>query len=270
MDCRTALEILEVARPDSGDLADPELAEAAAHIESHAECKSEFLRRQQLDREIGTAMRDIPVPHDLQTRLLAQLAERSETADVVEAVATPAAKPKAALRRRSWMRLVVGTAASLAIGIIGWQLFSGSPQHVDTVQLAASIVGQDPNFNELTEFVGDDSALPADWESIPKGLAIDGPKSYPHQQVDGAKFAIAMYQFRFTSRRRTPVTGYLLVLPVDSVNPVPTKTSLLAPPGNSTTTSVSWTDGEFVYVCVIPARGDHIDELVRLLDRGRA
>ncbi|MBT4865833.1 MAG: hypothetical protein HON53_12065 [Planctomycetaceae bacterium] len=266
MDCRTALEILEVVRPDTGDLDDPELAEAAAHIESHAECKSEFLRRQQLDREIGSAMRDIPVPHDLETRLLADLAERSETADVAETVAAPTAKPKAALQRRSWMSLVVGTAASLAIGVIGWQLLSGSSTHVDAVQVATSITGRDPNFDGLTEYGGDDSELPADWESLPKGLAIDGPKSYAYQQADGAKLAIAMYQFRFT-HRRTPVTGYLLVLPVDSVNPPPTNTALPAGAGSGIT-SVSWTDGDFVYVCVIPKRGGHFRRLGRLLDRG--
>ena len=159
----------------------------------------------------------------------------------------------------------MGTAACLAIGVIGWQLLSPSPQHVDTVQLAASIIGQDPNFDGLTEFVGGNSALPADWESLPNGLTLTKPKSYAYQQADGAKLAIAIYQFRFT-HHRAPVTGYLLVLPMDSVNPVPNTISLLPPAGNSTTTSVSWTDGEFVYVCVIPKQGDHIRELVRLFN----
>jgi hypothetical protein len=173
------------------------------------------------------------------------------------------------MQRRSWMSLLVGTAACLAIGIIGWQFLPGSPQHVDTVQLAASIVGEVPDFDDLPEYDGDDFALPADWGSLPKGLSLDGLKSYAYEQEDGAKLAIAMYQFRFTHRRtRTPVTGYLLVLPVDAVNPLPTRTSLLAPAG--TATSVSWTDGTFVYVCVIPKQGDYFETLVRLFYHGTA
>ena len=70
MDCRTALEILEVARPDSDDVKQTELAWAQAHLDSCPRCEEAFHNRQALDRRIGRLMRDVSLPWNLKHKLL--------------------------------------------------------------------------------------------------------------------------------------------------------------------------------------------------------
>jgi hypothetical protein len=279
MDCRTALEILEVARPGSGDLTDPELAKAAAHIESHAECQQEFLRRQQLDREIGAAMRDVPMPHDLSTRLLAELAKRSDSTDAAEvvetvAVAVTSAEPNTALRRRTWMRWVVGAAACIAV-VIGLQFLPGDPELIDITELpnqVANSIGDqnlDLNFDKLKEFDGSYAhELQRDWNSPLNELPLIGPKSYQYQDADGANLAIAMYQFRF-KHRNVPVTGYLLVLPARLVKqdqrPANKFLAISSAVIGPRMTSQSWIRGDFVYICVVPSGHKNFEELVNQL-----
>jgi len=280
MDCRTALEILEVARPGSGDLADPELAEAAAHIESHAECQQEFLRRQQLDRKIGAAMRDVPVPQNLKTRLLAELAARSASTEVVESVtvAAPSAEPTTDLRRRNWVRLVVGTAACIAVGVIGWQFLPGDPVQFDIVGLpdqVKKLIADETlefDFDKLTKFDGSYAGeLQRDWAPPLNGLPHVGPKSYQYQDADGAKLAIAMYQFRF-KHGAAPVTGYLLVLPARLVKqdqlPASTSPSISSAVIGARMTTLSWIEDGFVYICVVPSGHEKLRKLVSQL-RGR-
>lgn len=74
MNCHNALEILESARPASGDLSEPELVEAAGHLENCSACRDVHRWREHLDRRIGRVMRDVPLPGGLRERLLSALA----------------------------------------------------------------------------------------------------------------------------------------------------------------------------------------------------
>lgn len=276
MDCRQALEILEVARPGSSDLSEPELAEAAAHIQSHDDCRNEFARRQQLDRQIGAVIRDVPVPSDLKARLLADLASAAETADDQAVVPGDAVEPtKTPLSRRTWTKVIAGAAACVMAGVIAWQLSPGDPPTVDSNALAGHVAtfisDEQLDFSNLTAFAGDfESKLNWEWESSQqKGVTLSGPKAF--SLPDHPNSAVAMYQFRFTHRRR-PVTGYLLVLPANIVSKPPEATSLAGGQLsylNRMLASRSWTEevdgGKFVYVCIMPGGDDHFRTLVSRL-----
>ena len=69
MDCRSALEILDCARPAAEDLQQPEFVDAKSHAATCAACDETFRERQILDRRIGELMRDVPVPAGLLERL---------------------------------------------------------------------------------------------------------------------------------------------------------------------------------------------------------
>jgi len=279
MDCQTALEILEVSRPGSDDLSDPGLAAAAAYVESHADCRDEFLRRQHLDRQIGRVMRGVSVPTGLKERLLVGLVDGGKNSEVTAdapAVETEIRTAgKASLHRRTWFRVLASTAACLFAAIVVWQLIPSEPEKFSLIHLhdeaAQAIVSDDFVFDGLDDFpnVGN-VALPAGWDNTTLGsIQIEGPKAYTGKAQGST--AVAMYRFNFTDRRNRLVTGYLLVLPADRV------TSTSKPPATSAIngrqaypsgfTSLSWSSGKLVYVCFVPrgGAGDAVEELKELL-----
>ena len=81
MDCRSAIELLEVARPDSEDLDDRELASAAAHLEECPQCADQFRKSQVFDRKVGQVLRDVTIPPGLKEKLLKELQAGSFSAE---------------------------------------------------------------------------------------------------------------------------------------------------------------------------------------------
>ena len=77
----TLREQLDAVRPDSDDLREAEVQEAARAIVTSDEWRAVFDRQQAFDREMSNAMQDVEVPTDLQTRLHDALALNREVAD---------------------------------------------------------------------------------------------------------------------------------------------------------------------------------------------
>jgi hypothetical protein len=84
MDRERLREMIDACRPESADLALPELAEARAELERDAVLRRQARRAEQFDRTIAASMQDVAVPAGLQDRLMAALA-----AGAPSAVATP-------------------------------------------------------------------------------------------------------------------------------------------------------------------------------------
>lgn len=70
-------EQVDACRPDSNDLALPELAGLAAAVDRDSALVAHLRKSQQVDQIIGLAVRQVPVPSGLQQRLLARLAASS-------------------------------------------------------------------------------------------------------------------------------------------------------------------------------------------------
>lgn len=73
MTCDDLRALLPALRPDSRDLDQPEFASELLHLQQCPDCQAYWETQQQADRELTRAMRNVAVPADLKSRLLAQL-----------------------------------------------------------------------------------------------------------------------------------------------------------------------------------------------------
>jgi len=257
MDCRTALEILEVARPDSDDVKQTELAWAQAHLDSCPRCEEAFCNRQALDRRIGRLMRDVSVPWDLKHKLLQaatngngklELSVRAagvadyaagitgiETGitgietDVTgsaagldvpagsDAPVTPAASKSTVARPR---RYWLKGAAVAAACLVGWVVVWPWLQP-SQIRLQLDELRNETalkNPATLPPFRGEfEAAIPDGWS---EGVSFAIPAV--GFQLDGSgKHLAALYSFTFSSPKRPLVNGLLLVIPKKSIEDPP-------------------------------------------------
>lgn len=125
--------MLAVIRPDFGDADQPDHASAMRHLEQCADCQALIESRRSIDeepadRELSRAMRNVMVPADLKSRLLAQLAATNpvtvaSTASAAQPAATgePVRSPAPGrLRTRRRIAAVVSAALLLIAFCGGW------------------------------------------------------------------------------------------------------------------------------------------------------
>jgi hypothetical protein len=74
MDCRTARQLLDFARPIHPELERGELRELEGHLADCPECGPAARAERRLDEHLGQAMRAVPVPKGLRDRISARLA----------------------------------------------------------------------------------------------------------------------------------------------------------------------------------------------------
>lgn len=126
------LEAMEAYRPDRDDLARPELRPLASALENSAELRTLHDRLRRLDSALADAFGDVPVPVDLEARILARLSGRgTQSAPKTQAVA-PVEVPGSAGEgwraitrkpgtRRAWGIVVAVsliTAVALLLGVL--------------------------------------------------------------------------------------------------------------------------------------------------------
>jgi hypothetical protein len=111
------LEALEACRPDRGDVADLEMAELAAQLAADPRLRAMRDRLERIDRSIGAAFRDVPVPEGLADRILQQLPLQSPQAEAAPPAAPPGELPSAPRRRsrRWWVAGSVVAALGLSL-----------------------------------------------------------------------------------------------------------------------------------------------------------
>src|SRR5262245_25872138 len=79
MDCRTARLLLDFVRPLAPELEAGEAEGLHDHLVDCPECRSIVHTERHLDDHIGQAVRAVPVPTDLQARILARLQRERKT-----------------------------------------------------------------------------------------------------------------------------------------------------------------------------------------------
>ena len=288
MDCRTALEILEAARPDSSDRDEPEVASASAHVETCPECEDRFVARQRFDRNLGCLMRDVAPPDGWKARLLASLdaaeiglheaAAGSGTASEplgpesnqgpMMAAAQPDRQASAARRAR------LLAAASLALGLLmavtwivahtvgtaGWTL----------AELRHDARAAYQQFEQLPRFEGTfEPELPEfGWQTSRSIHISQPPRGFP---PGAAPHAAAVYFFTVQGARGRPVQGILLVTPRRLVADPPESSHFDAQGiGSGPYSAVAWTERDLVYVCVVEGGGNSLELLQRALRLSKA
>lgn len=251
MECRTARELLDSARPDSADREDAELQAAFAHVDECEACAEVVEFRRAFDRRVGQIVRDVAVPKDLRVRL--------EQA-IVPPVAGPAPQtvvnaPQRQMRR-AWM---LAASAALLLVAASWSFYRASSA---PAPLAAKDVLHwwqtelaRPGFNvaDLPEFDGSFEVTVVDgrWRSLssdePRGADIDR---------DGTADAAV---FPFSG-------GFIVVLAPNRVSDPPTAgsaksaTEVYAPVPH-----VAWTYNGSMHICFLP--GGTQGQLRLLLDQ---
>lgn len=73
MQCEIARQLMELCHPGLDDRQAPQRGELIEHLEQCPSCLARSRHLDRVDREIGRAMRRVPVPPDLEQRLLAGL-----------------------------------------------------------------------------------------------------------------------------------------------------------------------------------------------------
>lgn len=291
MDCRTALEILDAVRPDSADRMEPEVVSASEHVEKCRRCEDQFLARRHFDRRLGERLRDVPVPAGLKSRLLAELqilespgefphgpqlesepAAENVGADSSNAVgdapvdlSTPDSVSARRGRRRARVVALAATALALMVAVTFFVVQSGQAPVWTMAELRHETATAFQGFEELPRFDGRfEARLPElGWETS-RAISIVGP---PHGFPAGTSpHSAALYHFRLHDGRRPPLDGVLLVTPKHNIAEPPQNTNFNADGvGSGPLSTVAWTEGEFVYVCVIRGGGDGLQRLERAL-----
>ena len=261
MKCETARDRLEVTRPDRSDRNDPDLREEFAHLDSCEMCEEVYQQRQAFDRQIARAMRDVPTPDGLKSRILHALEEAGETAPDAT-VATEPDKP--APTRRTWLKAAGSLAAAVLIAAVVIPfLQDDEPQQIAFSGLVSDLGDRIASEDGLQLVTLEDYDGPAEVADIdgrwsvhaaagPKGVDFDG---------DGAH-DVAVYAVRTRSGRGA---GFLVVAPLSRISQPPNDTSWIGTtPHGGPVQHVAWKSGEKLYICFNnPAAGGAIQDLLR-------
>ncbi|MCH7987858.1 MAG: hypothetical protein IID46_01770 [Planctomycetes bacterium] len=272
MDCRTALELLEVAGPDSEDRDDREFASAAIHLENCPQCADQFRNLQIFDQKVGQAMRDVTVPPGLKEKLLekyqagSRLAEHSARLERPSTHSTGNRSGRTSLRsvsRRKYIRYVVSAVVCLTAGFVAWWVYRPEPNTLTLEKLCSRLHSTDYALNSLSEFDGNfEAAVPTDgWRS--GGVFFKGSVR-GFQRDRAGNHMTALYEFRFGDRGTSPQRGILMVIPLSSVEDPPEASNFRSgsvryiPVPN-----VAWKNNGLVYICLIPGGDPHSLELLK-------
>jgi len=117
MDCNTARLLCTFARPRNPELAADEAAALARHLAECPECQALQTAERAFDDRVGRAVRAVPVPANLQARILQRLGEQR----------------RQVLRRRV-VRCGAGLAAAVLL-IVGWAYWPVSLIQLDLYAL---------------------------------------------------------------------------------------------------------------------------------------
>lgn len=287
MDCRTALEILDAVRPDFADRMEPEVSAASDHIESCRRCEDHFLARRHFDRRLGQVMRDVPVPAGLKSRLLAEVAtpraceEQDATTEQPAALAgAVAVTPDAPLAspmpdppgrrqqrgRRRALLLALASTALLLLAAVTFFLARASQAPAWTMAELRHDAGTAfQDFDDLPVFDGGfDPRLPEyGWETSRAIAIARQPRGFP---PGTGPHAAALYYFALRDGRPGRVDGILLVTPKQNIAEPPANQRFNAQGvGSGPVSTVAWTEGEYVYVCVVRGGGDSLERVERAL-----
>jgi len=105
MDCNTARFLSELRGNRPNELPADDAASLAQHLRACPECQRLVAIEQRLDAHVGKAMRSVPVPPHLKTRILDQLATQRG----------------ASHRRRFFFAVAAAACVVIAVGILTWK-----------------------------------------------------------------------------------------------------------------------------------------------------
>jgi hypothetical protein len=121
MDCKTARQMLDFARPRRPELDGADLDALEAHLADCPDCGLLAQVERQMDTRLSQAMRAVPIPEDLRARLATKLEMERKTRNWN--------------RTQRWLAVPAAAAALLLMTWLGWQWLQ-KPTHLDVAEIA--------------------------------------------------------------------------------------------------------------------------------------
>jgi len=230
------IEALECCRPGSDDVAAEDLAHLAAALEADADLETLYERLQQVDARLAAAFHDVPVPDDLQQRLLDRLAAERAPSPAVDAP-----QPKRVSRR--WLLATAGAlSASAALLIAAWVHFTQTEPLGEMDVLAAAI----RFYNSESPQTGSVESPPADY---PFSRYVAGAETTRWRTVKGFldRKGVA-YAYDIRAGGATEATLYVVRPPVGGLPSQPAPKPSYTTAGCSTS---AWKENGLLYVLVV-------------------
>lgn len=260
MDRQTALDKLELLRPDANAFQDPDFAEALAYLETDESARAVFARRQEQDRQIAIAVQDVPIPEGLQERLLQSIDEQ-ESADSNRVAGKPA-PPKMA--RRRWLISALIVMASCLLAALGLWLFQPpAPELLTLEELELTAPYGEQEFSQLDAFEGDfEPAIPGNLWRSERRFTFSSPKGFSPDRKGRDRVAAYEFFFRDPQKKHAgKLRGVMLVVPASELQSVPESTSFYGTSYKTVRTQPhvairSWKEKDLVYICLAPIQHD--------------
>lgn len=269
MDCQTALEILDCVRPDSDDLALPEMTDARAHLDLCSSCQETFAEMQGFDRAVIEMIQDVEVPDGLHPALLeasvnatsGQAPPDKNASNVVMTI-----KDEAIKNRRHKLQAAVSAAIAVLIGTTAWLWQSQPIQFAEgelLKKLPIDLSATEPfdsgfELDLPAPFIGN-SRLRVDREF--RGIDLDDKV--------GHDAAVAI--FSYSPARNAPINGILAAIPADRVSPLPDSISFaqadaqyIRKDGRRPVAAV-WRERDTVYLCLVLGSAADLEQIQRSL-----
>jgi hypothetical protein len=126
MQCKTARQLLEFARPRKPELEWVELDELEAHLADCPECGPLAQAERQMDNRLGQAMRSVSIPENLRDRLVTRLEAERKIRN---------------WKRRRWLAIPAAAAVILLAVGFGW-MWLQKPGYIDASGAAEAAWGK--------------------------------------------------------------------------------------------------------------------------------
>jgi hypothetical protein len=266
------MQQLEAARPGSDDRNLPELQEASLHLDDCQNCGKVFEKLQAIDVRIANVMVDVPVPAGLKERLFESL--KLDVAKPAETTVSTASPRKTTPTGFGRLRVRILAAISVSAIVLA-ALFVLFPKQSEKTPFSLADVRNSANLqlDQLSEFDGNFTP------ELPQGLwrtseRISLGKSPKGDLKDSqGNHRAASFEIQVSDNRGRTYRGVLLVLPKRLLDDSPSREQFSTESEEGTYAqrpygafhTVSWTEGEHVFVCFMPVGDDGMKTLERAL-----
>lgn len=276
MPCDDVRAQLSLIRPDSRDADQAEFASAMLHVQQCADCQAYWKTQQQADRELGRAVRNVAVPADFKSRLLAQLSAAIETPVAVaaspETVTTETALPTTTVQplprtrpaEHVWTRRRAATVTSAALLLLafGSWFFLNAPRQAQLSFRELLVLAEAPAADRFQQSF--EPTLPVSDIWMPSGTNAASALSLQHQ---GREIGALFTYKAFVGRKSISAVLMVIDLKRAVVSELPNVgtsfvTAAVEYPLPKMYATRVWRDGQNLYICYV--RSGQADDLDRL------